>query len=172
MMLVCCAKFCSWTSHQHQVSVTQGQSCHVTEVMSTDLTKSKVMMRVRPFLEIHSDWGWHVQKETECRTACWPGYSHGQTNTTNPISQQPIIFFVIWFQILAWLAEIRWETCLPSFSHELFRVAIFLAYKYSPNSGSWVTKFTSKWLMMKLNCCKWFVWQQQCPWLPVSNNFW
>ena len=42
--------------------------------------------------------------------------------------------------------------------------------KYSPNSGSWVTKCTSKWLMMKLNCCKWFVWQQQCPWPPISNN--
>ena len=34
-----------------QVSVTRGQSRHVTEVTSTDLTKSKVMMRVIPFLE-------------------------------------------------------------------------------------------------------------------------
>ena len=33
------------------VSVTRGQSRHVTEVTSTDLTKSKVMMRVIPFLE-------------------------------------------------------------------------------------------------------------------------
>ena len=32
--------------------MTQGQSCHITEVMSTDLTESKVMKRVRPFLEI------------------------------------------------------------------------------------------------------------------------
>ena len=98
-------------------------------------------------------------------------YSHRQTKTTNLISQQLIIFFVIWLQILAGLAEICWKTCLPSFSHKLFRAAIFLAYKYSPNSGSWATKFTSKWLMMKLNCWKWSVWQQWCPWLPISNNF-
>ena len=25
--------------------------------------------------------------------------------------------------------------------------------------------------MMELNCWKWFVWQQRCPWLPISNNF-
>ena len=98
-------------------------------------------------------------------------YSRGQTKTTNPISQQLTIFFVIWLQILAQLAEIRRKTCLPSFSHEPFRAAKFLAYKYNPNSGSWVTKFTSKWLMMELNCWKWFVWQQRCPWLPKSNNF-
>ena len=36
---------------------------------------------------------------------------------------------------------------------------------------SWVTKCTSKWLMMKLNCWKWFAQQQQCPWPPVSKNF-
>ena len=34
-----------------QVSVTQGQSRHITEVTSTDLTKSKVMLRVIPFSE-------------------------------------------------------------------------------------------------------------------------
>ena len=32
--------------------MTRGQSRHVIEVTSTDLTKSKVMKRVRPFLEI------------------------------------------------------------------------------------------------------------------------
>ena len=96
-----------------------------------------------------------------------------QTNKDkkSDISATNHFFFVIWLQILAWLAEIHQKTCLPSFSHKLFRAAKFLAYIYSPNSRSWVTKFTSKWLMMKLNCWKWFVQQQWCSWPPISNNF-
>ena len=114
---------------------------------------------------------WHVQSERSIKLMAYlksqcREFEKNQSDSSQiPVAEWAlIIFLVIWLQILAWLAEIHWKTCLPSFSHKLFRAAKFLAYIYSPNSGFWATKFTSKWLMMKLNCWKWFVWQQQCPW--------
>ena len=53
-------------------------------------------------------------------------YSRRQTKSTSGISRQPMNFLAIWFQILVPLGEMCWKTHLRSFSHDLFRSAIFL----------------------------------------------